>query len=71
MIARILDWRMRRLRREFDLPDLPEVRRLFRMSWLNGFTFGAFEREVAAARREALKALEKGGRYDQAVDQDL
>jgi len=58
-MKRLMDWRLARLRREHALPDLPEVRRLLRLSWLNGFTFGAMERQVALASAEALTAIAK------------
>lgn len=48
------------MRRASGLPDLPEVRALLRWSWLNGFTFGAFEGRVAAARQEAREAIRRG-----------
>lgn len=54
---RILDWRLKDLLPRHDLPGLPEVRRLMRLSWLNGFTFGAFERRVTEARAQALTAI--------------
>ena len=54
---RLLDWRLRKVLRKTGLPDLPEVRRFMRIAWWNGFTFGAFEREVAVARKEALEAI--------------
>lgn len=53
----LLDRRLRRKREESGLPDLPEIRRLMRLSWWNGFTFGALERQVRAAHKEAFKAL--------------
>lgn len=51
-------WRLRRISRKYGLPDLPEVRKLMRLSWWNGFTFGAFEYRVTAAREEALDAIQ-------------
>jgi hypothetical protein len=55
----LLDRRLSRLRRKHRLPDLPEVRKMMRLAWLNGFTFGACERQVAAAREEGLQALRR------------
>jgi hypothetical protein len=57
LLDRALDWRLAPLRRERGLPDLPEVRRMLRLSWLNGFTGGAFRRQAAAAGEEGLEAL--------------
>lgn len=57
VLDRVLDWRLARLRRERGLPDLPEVRKMLRLSWLDGFTNGAFRREAAAAREEGREAL--------------
>lgn len=57
MLTRLLDWRLSRLRRKHRLPDLPEVRKMMRYAWLNGFTNGAFERQAAGARDEAFAAL--------------
>ena len=58
-MRRLLDRRLSRLRRKHGLPDLPEVRRFLRLSWLNGFTFGAMERQVREAKAEALAAIAK------------
>jgi hypothetical protein len=57
MITRLLDWSLRKARR--DLPDIPEVRRFIRLCWLDGFTSGALERRVAAARTEAFEAISR------------
>lgn len=57
ILDRILDWRMRGLLRKLDVPDLPEVRKMMRLAWWNGFTFGALEHQANAARREALEAI--------------
>ena len=57
----LLDWRLRRHLARHDLPDLPEVRRLMRLSWWNGFTGGALEHRVAVARREAFQAIARQG----------
>lgn len=59
---RMLDWRLRAVRKKTGLPDLPEVRALMRISWWNGFTFGALEHRVTAARREALNAVARDQR---------
>jgi hypothetical protein len=53
----ILDWRLRRVLRKHDLPDLPEVRRMLRLAFWNGFTSGALEHRASRARGEALKAI--------------
>jgi hypothetical protein len=53
----LLDWRLRQRLAKYDLPDLPEVRRLMRLSYWNGFTFGALKPRVAAAGEEALRAV--------------
>ena len=53
----LLDWRLRRHLRRSGLPDLPEVRKLMRLAWWNGFTFGALQHQADAARTEALEAL--------------
>jgi hypothetical protein len=70
-MKRLLDWRLTRLRRKHALPDLPEVRRLFRLSWLNGFTFGAMGRQVGVARAEALAAIAKVGGNEGGPRDDL
>jgi hypothetical protein len=56
-VSRLLDWRLRHLRKRYGLPDIPEVRKLMRLSWWNGFTFGALERQVSAADEVAKQAL--------------
>jgi hypothetical protein len=54
----LLDWRMRNLLRRSGLPDMPEVRKLMRASWWNGFTFGAAYRdELPVLREQALAAV--------------
>jgi hypothetical protein len=58
-VNKLLDWRLRRVLRKSGIPDLPEVRRMMRLAWWNGFTFGAFERKAAAAREEGLAALRR------------
>lgn len=58
----LLDWRLRRVLKKSNLPDLPEVRRMMRLSWWNGFTGGAFEREAELARVEAFAAMLKAHR---------
>jgi hypothetical protein len=55
----IFDWRLGRSHEQLDLPNLPEVRRLMRLAWLNGLTFGALERQVAEAKQEAFIAIER------------
>ena len=50
---------MRRLLKKYDVPDLPEVRKMMRAAWWNGFTFGARQRQVDTARQEAFRALVK------------
>lgn len=63
--GRLLDWRLRRLLRKHDLPDLPEVRKMLRLAWWNGFTsvfrggIGAFERQEAVAYQAAMEALRR------------
>jgi hypothetical protein len=52
-------WRPRGTLRRHQMPDVPEVRRLMRASWLNGFTFGAAysQREMRVIRSDALAAV--------------
>jgi hypothetical protein len=59
-MERLLDRRLAKVRRQHQLPDLPEIRRFCRLSWLSGFCgfFGAgMGRQVAEARKEALAAI--------------
>ena len=53
----LLDRRLRRHLAKYELPDLPEVRRLMRLAYWNGFTLGALKRRLPAARREAALAI--------------
>ncbi len=59
--ARLLDWHLRVIRRRWGAPDLPELRRLMRASWVNGFTFGAYPGAsgLRAIREEALAAIRR------------
>ncbi len=59
--ATLLDRHLRVIRRRWGAPDLPEVRRLMRASWLNGFTLGAYPgtSELRAIREEALAAIHR------------
>jgi len=59
LLKSALDWHLRVVLRRSGLPDLPEVRRLTRASWLNGFTFGAYpgRQGVRAIRDEARDAI--------------
>lgn len=56
MITRMLDWRLRSIRHKSNLPDLPEVRRLMRACWWNGFT-GTGAGKITALKAEALAAI--------------
>ena len=66
-VSRLLDWRLRRYIAKSDLPDLPEVRKMMRLAWWNGFTFGALQHRSDAAHRQAQEALRAWGRkpYDE------
>ena len=59
--SRTLDRRMRGALRESGLLGVPEVRRMMRLAWLNGFTFGALERQLSQARQEAIEAIARHG----------
>lgn len=60
MTAKLLDWRLRRVRTRSGLPDTPEMRRFMRAAWWNGFTFGAaYRRELPALREAARSSLER------------
>ena len=56
-VSRLLDWRLRRFLARSERPDLPEVRKMLRLAWWNGFTFGALQRQSDAAHQEAQKAI--------------
>jgi hypothetical protein len=60
-VVNLLDWRLRRTLRRYDLPDLPEVRAYMRAAWWRGFTFGACpgDRKMAAIRVQARVAMAK------------
>jgi hypothetical protein len=51
------DWYIRRSLKDQELADIPEVLRLMRLSYWNGFTFGALERQVTVAHGEARDAI--------------
>jgi hypothetical protein len=57
VIARLLDWRLRKVALEYDMPDLPEVRKVMRLAWWNGLTAGLLGRRYAAAREEAREVV--------------
>ena len=65
----LLDWRLRRVMKKYGVPDLPETRRLCRLSYWNGFTFGVLKHEVKQAREEALDAMARERHWEDYVDE--
>jgi hypothetical protein len=56
VLEMVLDWRLRKVLRDGELPDLPEVRRWARALWMNGFCGWPGDRALALYRLEARAA---------------